>query len=53
MKITNLAEARAHKALLWRNIRAARRLCAEHAELLQRTFAPVLNLKLPRIPKHQ
>lgn len=39
--------------MLWRNIRRAQRECVEHAEMLRRVFAPMLALKLPRIPKHK
>lgn len=49
-------ECRDHKAMLWRNIRSHERrhsdlACQEHAQTLRKVFAPILNLKLERIPK--
>jgi hypothetical protein len=44
---------RDHKATLLRNIRAAQRNCTEHAQTLRQVFAPLLALKLPRIPRNQ
>jgi hypothetical protein len=48
IQATTLAEQRAHKAVLLRNLRAADRNCAEHATLLRQVFAPLLTLRLPR-----
>ena len=52
-RIFELKDQRQHKATLWKNIRYHQRHgCEEHAELLRKVFAPILNLYLPRIPRH-
>lgn len=53
MRVMTCQQQRDHKAMLWRNIRRALRECHEHGEMLQRVFAPMLCIKLPRIPRHQ
>lgn len=53
-RATTIQEQRRHKATLWRNIRHHQRQgCQEHAELLLSVFKPLLNLRLPRIPRHK
>ena len=50
-----IEQQRRHKAALWRNIRYHEqqhlKSCTEHAKLLRIVFGPLLEIKLPRVPK--
>ena len=45
-------EQRDHKALLLRNVRQHKD-CPEHQAKLRRVFGFLIELKLPRIPRHK
>jgi len=52
IRAIELQAQRNHKAMLWRNLRDARKTDPERAREIERVFGPLFTIKLPRIPRH-